>query len=348
MNDKILLLGATGYTANLVAQELINQKIPFTFSGRDFEKLQALSDKWDRPFIVMDLQKAQDLKKIPTNVEYILNCAGPFNLFAPLLLKYISEKSIKHFDISGEQSFVYTSYHENLNTKSTLIHACAFESFIADALASRMGLQGKSLKDLSSFYHFSRPKTSPGTKLSMQLVHHFQTYFFEDSSWKKETSKDKITSIRFSTLNPKVDTGYFVPYPEIVFFAKNYQTESSGSYFLIPRDAVMAFQISSPNHTLEQILSKHQLAHRPGPSDSDRLRDQFLVGIRAQFHDGTEQLAFVEGFDTYQITAALLVESLKSVQNQNTCLAGVYAPSQIVDSMKILNSLKDRFQLRFG
>jgi short subunit dehydrogenase-like uncharacterized protein len=350
-SSKILLLGATGYTGRLVAQELIKQNISFTFSGQNPEKLQLLAEQWQQPFLKMDLLSDEDLGQIPSETEYILNCAGPFNLFAIKLLEKIGQRKIKYLDVSGEESFVFNSYRmvDEQPIHSTLIHACAFESFIADALAASLNLGKEPLEDLSSFYHFSSHRVSPGTRLSMALVRNFQTFIFENEKWLPKNSGEKVIDIQFRNLTPEINKAVFAPYPEIIFFARNYQTKNAGSYLLMNEDHVSALTMSPRTaQPLEHILTKHRAVVREGPNAEERRKGHFLVGVRAKKQDGSEKRATLRGTDSYQITASIAVETLKQLILRKETPSGIFAPSELADSMAILRSLTDDFELQFA
>ncbi len=348
MECRILLLGATGYTGQLVAKELLKNNIKFYLSGSNSEKLQKLSSEWSIPFFAMDLTDSHDLKKIPEEIKYILNCAGPFGLFAPKLLEFISSKKIVYLDVTGEAAFVFSSYQSNKNTHATLMHACAFESFIADALASHFVDKHEDIVDLSAFYFFPSPKISPGTRLSMQLVRHFQAYRYENGRWVERVPGEIKFEIQFEGVDPRMNTAVYAPYPEVVFFSKTHRAQTTGSYILAKGDDWIKFGGREEKKSIDDILKKHQSTPRPGPDEADRKKAKFMVGVRALYKDKKEKRFQVFGVDSYQITAAIMVQTLIELMKQKVQASGVFAPSELVDSYKILESLKSEFDLSFS
>ncbi len=332
-----------------MAEELLKRKISFQITGHSLEKLSPLASNWHVPFFSMNLEVASELKKIPSEIKYILNCAGPFNLFAVNLLEYISSKKIIYLDVSGEESFVYNSYQQNEKTQSTLIHACAFESFVADALALRLKKTNLSFLGLSSFYYFSNPRVSPGTRLSMQLVRHFQNHAYENSKWINCAPGEKNLEIRFEGLDSKYCKAIFAPYPEVVFFASAHKSQNAHSYILTKENDWTPFgNDPKEEKSIEQLLVKHRSLNRPGPDLEDRKDGRFMVGVHATYQDQSVGRAQVFGFDTYQITASIIVEMLEALRRLPELPSGVFAPSQLVDSFHILESLREEFSLSFN
>ncbi len=331
-----------------MAQELLKLNFTFIFSGANIEKLESLASVWKMPFFSMDLNDPAQLEKIPSSIKYILNCAGPFGLYAPKLLKYISSKTLSYLDVSGEESFVFSSYEANKHTKATLIHACAFESFVADALVSCLKRAKEDFQELSSFYYFANPKVSPGTRLSIQLVRYFQTHAFENQKWVPRAPGETKLDIHFEGIDAKICNAIFAPYPEILFFSKVHKSLNAGSYILAKEGSWTQFvNENSEKKNIEEIVSKHRANARLGPNEAERKAGKFMVGVRAIYRDKSERRAQVFGIDTYRITAAILVQTLKQLMKSEKHPPGVFAPSELVDSFKILQSLKDEFQLNF-
>ncbi len=348
MLPQVLLLGATGFTGQLVAQELLKQNISFYFSGTNTEKLVLYSKEWQMPFMQINLLDRNDFAKIPQDIKFILNCAGPFGLFAPLLLDFLFTKQVVYLDVSGEESFVFNSYRDHSKTKATLVHACAFESFIADALVSRLPDPKDGFNELFSFYHFANPKVSPGTRLSMQLVRHFQTHAFENSKWVARAPGETNIEVNFEGVDPKICRAIFAPYPEILFFAKAHKSLNASSFILAKEsDWTQFINESRAPKPIDEILSKHRSLARPGPSEEERKKGRFMVAVRGISHEKIESRACVFGVDSYKITATIMVQSLVHLMQKESVPSGVFAPSELVDSYAILDSLKEEFELAF-
>jgi short subunit dehydrogenase-like uncharacterized protein len=330
----VLLLGATGYTGRLVGKLLLESHIPTLFSGTSAEKLTAAYPQHNT--LTLDLMQEEDLKKIPSGVSVVINCAGPFNLYSKKLLHELSDKGVLYLDITGEQSFVKYSFENFQHAKSTYLHACAFESFFADALAHRLVDSQTQLKDLTSFYYLADPHPSPGTRLTLQTAKYFDTYIYRDQKLEPQSPASISFPMSFEPFKHLVSL--FAPYPEILFYPRTHNTQNASSYFIV--EEYMVAQLSAGPAVnakpIEQVIRKYKNASFIGPDEDVRKKELFTVSVQATFMDGTIKVIQLSGYDTYGLTAKILLEIVKL----NTDMpGGVWAPSQVINTNRILDNL---------
>ena len=367
--NRILLLGATGHTGRLVGEELLKNEIPFEFSGRDEKRLEILAREWKRPYFSLDLSKPSDFEKIGPDVTIIINCAGPFNLYALQFLEFLDGRKVTYLDISGEQSFVISAFNRlrGKNTKATFVHACAFESFVAEALAGLLQIEGKELLDISSFYYFKEHRVSPGTRLSMQIVRHFQTYVYDHKKLLPQAPADVIIDADATMADVLEAKAVFTPFPEVLFFSHRFNTQSASSYYVVGNEELFLFR-RKPGEVrpLSEIVEKHKTREALKSNTDQSLAGHFKVSVRAKFKSGNDSIASLEGKNSYDVTATIVVEYLKELLQgagpnsgvlHNTepkrgflpnaeSKAGFYSPCELLDGRKVLDRVIAKHNLK--
>ena len=317
MDCNICLAGGTGFTGQLVAIELMNHGIPFSLLGRDRRRLMLFQQEIGHKGGVYcaDFNSREELDRILDKTDLIINCVGPFNLFSNLLLARIVQKGKACLDITGEQSYVKTSYEqystEASQTGAIIVHSLAFESCLADLMASQMANRGNHLREISSYYYLPGSRPSPGTRLSMQTVDFFPTFAIQKNeyipmaplAWSKKITCDR---------NPEILSAFFMPYPEIVFFKEQYNPETSGSFLLSNEDPGSLSRLRHPgiHRSLDQIMEQHRKRKQIPLTVDERLHQMFNLYIQASSSDGSMKTICLEGADMYGITASLMAEGL--------------------------------------
>jgi short subunit dehydrogenase-like uncharacterized protein len=97
-----MIYGATGDTGSLVAHEAVRHGHKPILAGRSEQKLVPLAERLGLPWVVADLGDQAQLKKALSEVDAVLNLAGPFMTTAPALVEASLSTGTHYLDISGE------------------------------------------------------------------------------------------------------------------------------------------------------------------------------------------------------------------------------------------------------
>ena len=332
LNDRILLMGSTGFTAQLL-WPLLSSKYTNIFSynrSHDGELSDFLkSDK----FFSMDV---------------IINCIGPYNLTGNEIAEAIIEKGKKYIDISGELNFVKNSF-ENLSEKAmtkkaTLIHSCAFESFFADHLVNLIATPGEEIQTLNSYYKFDQTKPSPGTRASAKLHGFFSRMEVLNGDWLEHNENERPTEVVFYPGKSK----FFAPYPEIYFFKQRFKAQNIASYYLIESsEADMLLALSSnankAKKPLEKIIKKLQKSQYKGPESEEREQQKFEIFV-TKTSDKEEKIVKLSGTDMYLRTAEAIFLTLDHLIQTNK--KGILSPYEFIGNMSVFDSICERAKLK--
>jgi short subunit dehydrogenase-like uncharacterized protein len=333
-DPRIVLLGATGYTARLIARRLDASGIPFTLAARDEARAQALRAelKTRPPVVTLDVLDVGQVARVADRADVVVNCVGPYNLFGQVVLQECRTRELVYIDLAGEQEFIRRSLEEHASTatRATILHSIAFESTLADLLAGDTLCPHTSYRSISSFYSFASSRPSPGTHLTMRLAAQFPSYRLTSGVLTRAAPLSFEEPIDFEAPDG-MTAALFMPYPEVVLFGHRYRTADAGS-FLLMSDAEALFARATrgrPAPPVDAVLEQHGRQRRAGPGGRERRQQRFTLTVHAVAADGERRTRRLVGSDMYEITALLVLQVVEAVWAGSALPEGVLTPSQI-------------------
>jgi short subunit dehydrogenase-like uncharacterized protein len=108
MADRIILFGATGYTGDLTARELVAQGAKPVLAARNEQKLERLAAELggDLEIAVADVERPQTVKQLVGEGDVMLSTVGPFVRWgAPAVEAAIGARAT-YIDSTGEPPFI--------------------------------------------------------------------------------------------------------------------------------------------------------------------------------------------------------------------------------------------------
>ena len=340
---KIIIIGAYGYTGQLICEELARQFINFEVSGKSLDKLKSYCSLKNISFnsnLVGDIKDEKFCDYLIDNYKLFINCAGPYNEESKKLLEKAVKNSKKYIDLSGEVSFIKSSF-ETYNdlaiaNQSTIVHGCAFESLLMDLLAQKV-IQ-KTVKNIYSFYWFNKHIVSPGTRITMKLAQYYDLYKINDYEWQPALKDDfcftfQKNEILYQSVN--------YPLPEIVFNYWNYHPQKAQSFVFLPQNEVGYMgNRQSLQKTKSETYQKLLKRKKAGPSQLERDTHFSQLFLKIEFEDDTNKTVGINNKDMYQTTAVGVVLVLKKLLKADTTY-GVINPAKLFvnSEMEALNQL---------
>src|SRR3954452_16074460 len=97
-----MLYGATGTTGTLIAEQAIRRGHHPILAGRSAASLAALGKRLGLPWIAVGLDQPDQLQRAVSDVDAVLNAAGPFIATAPPLVEACLAAQTHYLDIAGE------------------------------------------------------------------------------------------------------------------------------------------------------------------------------------------------------------------------------------------------------
>lgn len=349
MKTDIILLGATGFTGRLVADELKNRNLSFRAFARNRGKLNQLKE--NNPNCTEALALNLDEFNLGIHLDsrsIVINCIGPFNVYGNKIVDTCIQTGATYIDITGEQEIVKQSFetkHELAKKSGALIvHSMAFESALSDIMLS-MAIQtmpADNFISYNTYYLLGSKQMSPGTRISMKVANAFSSYRLTDSSL-----HHLFESSSSIPQNPDPIEPYScvpVGYPEVIF-AKSYKNiKNSCAHYLATSNSDLALLWKSKSATntndidVEALIKRHDGLTLNGPSVEDRLQQKFEIHtyLTTEINQFKQVL---KGYDMYGLTAELVATAVTILtspsQNSSSItnpITGVCTPAQILRS----------------
>jgi hypothetical protein len=330
---RIVLTGAYGYTAQLIAARLQAENIPYSIAGRDETRLNDLKTRFAviEKTIILDLGNREQVKYMVHQFDVFLNCAGPFTEEAGILLQELSASQNKvYLDITGESEFVRGSFEKFNGTakknRTLIIHANAFESLLADLAVEIAGVNPGEVKSCFTYYWFNHSKPSPGTRITMKLSKHRSFHEVINTAWAHLDTSAGHQPMRY---RDEEMTAVPYPLPEMVFFFQNLHCENALSYLLVNREAARFMgEKNGAHHSLKEELDHLKQKKFSGPTEVQRSAQQFELRTDFLMQDGSKKSVILSGNDMYDLTAQLVLETTRLIL-QGISVHGVISPGVI-------------------
>lgn len=104
MKDKILIYGASGFTAKLFAKKALNQQMNFVLAGRSNFETKSIYRKFS-------LERPTEIDSQLQDIKLLINLAGPFSKTNIPLIEACIRTKTHYIDIAGEYNEFKTAYN---------------------------------------------------------------------------------------------------------------------------------------------------------------------------------------------------------------------------------------------
>jgi short subunit dehydrogenase-like uncharacterized protein len=133
-----MLYGAYGFTGELIAEVAVRHGLTPILSGRSMDKLAPLAEHLDLDLVVVDLQDESHLKHVLTEVDLVLNAAGPFIHTARPIIQACLDTRTSYLDVNGEvevMELLFALDQEARDAGIAVIPGVGFNVLASDCLA---------------------------------------------------------------------------------------------------------------------------------------------------------------------------------------------------------------------
>ena len=339
----ITVLGATGYTGQLIINELARLDLPtggICLAGRSQERLSALAEKLPHPTqtAIVDLQDPNSLHQLPKSTRLLINCAGPFTLFGEQVVQFAALNGIHYLDTTNELMYVYRMHsYDQLARKNrcAIVPACAFEVALADCAAAVLAQRAAHpLEKIEVTYALSNSRSSPGTRQS--AIHALGTGWlaYEERDWVGKAPCTKGKWGHFSGGKHRVIS---FPSSETATLPRHLQVNQIETWMAVSRRLYPLARIFFP---LAAGLARTPLrsfmlqASRLGSREIDP-HAPFSLQVTTHTAQGTHSMT-LSGEGPYEITARIVVYAARRILESTSLPAGVLAPAQCLNPQDFL------------
>ncbi|KTD59818.1 saccharopine dehydrogenase [Legionella sainthelensi] len=136
-----MIYGANGYTGELIAREAKVRGLNPILAGRNQKALLSLAKELGFNSRVFDLSDQKNIISQLSNVQLVLNCAGPFSATSQQMITACIQSGSHYIDITGEISTFEYAHNQNLRAEESNIVLCpgvGFDVTPTDCIAAQL------------------------------------------------------------------------------------------------------------------------------------------------------------------------------------------------------------------
>ena len=332
----IVLIGATGFTGQLVARELKGLGGEIRVAGRDGAKVDELRRSLDAEVdtALVDVTNPTTVAAALKDARVVISCAGPFTDVGEVVVREAVRAGIHYLDTTGEQSFirmVFERYGDEAERRSVaLVPACAFEYAIGDAAAA-LACHGLAIcPEIEVAYFVDGMHSSRGTRKSIIRAIGEPGYLLRNGA--PVLFKTGALS-RLVELPVGRRRGYSFPGGEVFMAPLHLKVADLTTLMIYPAPRLMmkTFSIVGPvlmRSPLGAWLSRRIDKGGFGPNAEQRAATNFTVLCSVKVDSGKRRVV-VEGTDPYGLTAVLAATVAQSLARNDFVGRGCLSPSMV-------------------
>jgi short subunit dehydrogenase-like uncharacterized protein len=346
----IALLGATGFTGQLIAAELANQKLPFIIAGRNPAKLTALQQQINSEYLIKSVTASPDnpaslaeLFAAPTAL--VINCAGPFTDLGEPVVKAALAANIHYLDITGEQLYIaqiLDRYHTQAVEQNCLvIPACGFEYAVGNWAAAWAAENLEPLDHLTISVAARNASTSRGTQLSALKLLSNAGYGWQNGKRTAHLTAHKSKVIEFPRPFGK-KRSVWVPFGDLVTLPRHIKVQNIDGYMamsgLAPYLTRLFFFMLPLVSPIASALLGSGKNYVPDPHN--RKLFEWALTATATGQKGSRTV-ILQGQDVYGLTAKITAYAARQILAGNFTKAGVLGTAHALDYQPALKMLQE-------
>jgi short subunit dehydrogenase-like uncharacterized protein len=331
----IALLGATGYTGELVLRRGRELGLPLRLVGRNEEALAALAGPGE-DYVVADARDEGALRAAFDGVSVVASCAGPFLDLGDAVVRAAIAVGAHYLDTSGEQAFarlVYEQHDRAARERGVALLTSFGFDYVPGDLAARLAAVGlEPVDEIVVAYSVQGVRTSSGTRRTMGRVIRQPQAALENGVLVESRFGATTRRVQFPFgERDVVEWGgtepFTVPRHSSVRNVRSYVRASK----LVARSAGLA-RAAAPLMRLAGAVGR-------GPSERSRAASAFTVVAEARRPSSGRRVTLA-GSDPYGLTALLIVHGAVALAKGDVRGTGALAPAEAFDARELIAHLR--------
>jgi short subunit dehydrogenase-like uncharacterized protein len=327
----ILVYGASGHTGRFIVAELIKKGFTPVLSGRDEQKLAAVSSAHGGLEVrAAPLDDPKTLLRALDGTAAVINAAGPFAFTASRLVEAAIAARRPYLDIAAEPDVAATTFecHAALarNAGVVIAPAIGFYGGLGNLLATAAMGDWSQVDEITLAYALSSWKPTLGTRATIEAAEQRrggQRLVF--SNHRLELRNDAA---------PVADWDFPEPIGRQVVAAEFTTADSVTMSRHLKTRTISEYMTLAP---LRDLGAPDQL---PPLAVDDRGRSAQTFLVEAVVRRGTlQRRAVVRGQDIYAVTAPLVVEAMRRLLTQPDQWHGGVSAGELGDARGFLQAL---------
>lgn len=341
----ILLIGATGFTGQLVAAELLRLKCPVRLTARNSDRLLALRQGLEvlyhqldhkTEYVVVDVTDPASIERALDGCGVVINCAGPFLELGEPVLAAAVRAGAHYLDTTGEQQFIKLAFEKYgaaaHQAGCGLIPSCAFEYALGDAAAAMLDGSGNTeWTEIRVVYSIQGMHTSRGTKKSVLKVLGQPPFGYEDG---RVVEINPVRVFRNLELSGEGNVNAFTfPAGEIFLLPLHLKVKAITTLMVSTLPPVGISALSRvgkfvANSPVSKFLVRRIDAQSIGPPEAQRSSSTFTIWCEGTAPGKTKSIV-MRGSDPYLLTSMIAGGVAKKLHFGPLRPSGPTSPSMV-------------------
>jgi short subunit dehydrogenase-like uncharacterized protein len=347
----ITLLGATGYTGQLVARALAASGLPLRLAGRSEERLRALAASLpgSPPIRVVDLASPDMLRTLASDTHLLISCAGPFTDLGDPVAALAARHGLRYLDTTNELAYVYHVFTRFAalarSSSATLVPACAFEVALADCAAALLAREvaPRPLDEISVTYWLPGAGSSYGTRSSALRSLATSWLAYRNGAYGAARPCAATRRVPFAG---RAYPALAFPSSETMTIPAHLDTRNVTTWMVVSRSGALVAPRLIPllapmlQGTVGKVLRALATRAARPPDTTARASMPFRILIEARAGSRTASL-MLEGRDPYGLTADIIAHAAALLYHEPVP-PGVQPPARVLDPAALLTAFPDR------
>ena len=318
-SSQIVVYGSYGYTGKLIVKLCKRKNLEVVLAGRNEEQLKLQSKETGYPYLVVDSQDADGIRKLLQPAALVIHCGGPFRYTAQTMADACVATQTHYTDITGEYLVFESLPKLDAAAKEKgimIMPGTGFDVVPSDCLAVHLKNRLPSATHLQLAFTMSKGGLSRGTKKSMTEGLGDGGLIRQNGELTRINLGDKFLDIDFGSFKSKA---LCIPWGDISTAWRstgipNIEVYTGATEKMI-KNARMTKYINwfLRLRWVKDIALKQIDKKPPGPSDEKRESGRSFLWGKVWDESGKEcvsRLETLSGYTLTAVTAVLIAEKI--------------------------------------
>jgi short subunit dehydrogenase-like uncharacterized protein len=315
---RIMLYGATGFTAGLMIDALKSLPCELILAGRNANTVETLARKHTTTHTAFALDNLETTQRHLRGIDLVINCAGPFAQTALAIVNAALLTRTSYFDITGELSIFMRIHHHHdaaIAKGITLIPGLGFDIAPSDCLAALLARRVKNPSSLTLAIATKNTRVSHGTLKTVVLESKNQVIARREDGIK---NYDDLSLSRDIVINGKPRHCMRAPLGDLFCAHLSTGISNIDTFVAIPKNLAKFSRLLPLLSKLGQNNFAHMLIERAieslpnGPTLEQQQQGSAYIYGEVVGANGMTEKAVMKTKEPYVYTADLMVAGVRS------------------------------------